>query len=134
MSKEKLVRLEHNHRGFTLIELLVVIALIGILMAIALPQYAAYRRQGFERQVVSDLKNAAIAQESYYADSRVYKACTGCTTADLPGFRKTPGVTLDSAVAGQTFTLSGKHTQCGADVWTYSSVTGLVAQPPTPCS
>lgn len=132
MSKERLLELRGN-KGFTLIELLVVIAIVGILSAIAIPQYAAYQRQGFERQVTADLKNAAIAQESYYADSEVYRACVSCTTADLPGFRKTPDVSVDSVVVGQTFTLTGKHTKCGADIWTYSSITGSVTPPLTPC-
>jgi prepilin-type N-terminal cleavage/methylation domain-containing protein len=119
--------------GFTLIELLVVIAIIGILAAIAIPQFAAYRRRGFERQVISDLKNAAIAEETYFADSKVYKACSSCAEADLPGFRRTPEVTVDATVAGQTLTLSATHAKCGADVWTYSNTTGGVTSPATPC-
>jgi prepilin-type N-terminal cleavage/methylation domain-containing protein len=56
-----------SESGFTLIELLVVVAIIGILAAIAIPQFAAYRRRGYEAQVKSDLRNAATAMEAYFA-------------------------------------------------------------------
>src|SRR5437016_2346954 len=61
-----------NESGFTLIELLVVVAIIGILAAIAIPQFAAYRKRGHEAQVKSDLRNAAVAQEAYFAQYSTY--------------------------------------------------------------
>ena len=78
-----------NNAGFTLIELLVVVAIIGILAAIAIPQFAAYRQRGYDAQATSDLRNAATAEEAYYATYVQYLSCTGYSDclAKLPGLR-----------------------------------------------
>jgi prepilin-type N-terminal cleavage/methylation domain-containing protein len=124
----------NNRSGFTLIELLVVIAIVGILAAIAVPQYAAYRNRGFDAQVKYDLKNAALAEERFFSLNLSYQPCgPACTSADLQGFVGTTGVSVQAIVAGQTFTLTGTHIQCGASTWTYSSVTGVIVPPGPPC-
>jgi prepilin-type N-terminal cleavage/methylation domain-containing protein len=61
-----------DEKGFTLIELLIVIAIIGILAAIAIPTFGAYRSRGFDSAAISDLKNASVAQEAYYIDHKIY--------------------------------------------------------------
>ena len=72
--------------AFTLVELLVVIAIIGILAAIAIPQFAAYRSRGFDARAKSDLRNVATAEEAYFPDSEVYQTCSQATCPGLlPG-------------------------------------------------
>ena len=61
-----------NQKGFTLIELMIVIAIIGILAAIAIPQFSAYRKRSYNAAAQSDLRNAATAQEAYYVDEETY--------------------------------------------------------------
>lgn len=120
-------------KGFTLLELLVVIAIIGILAAIAIPQYANYRRQGFVAQVVYDLKNASLAQERFFSINQAYQPCGPCDSVTLPEFKNTTDVTVQAVVVGQVFTLTGIHINCGADVWTYSNASGVITPPASPC-
>lgn len=66
--------MKKTKKGFTLIELLVVIAIIGILAAIAIPQFAKYRQNAYNAAANSDIRNAKTALESYFADKQEYPA------------------------------------------------------------
>jgi prepilin-type N-terminal cleavage/methylation domain-containing protein len=61
-----------TEKGFTLIELMIVVAIIGILAAIAIPQFAEYRVKAFNSAAEADLRNIMTGQEAEFADTQAY--------------------------------------------------------------
>jgi type IV pilus assembly protein PilA len=105
-----------GEKGFTLIELMIVIAIIGILAAIAIPQFSAYKSRGYMASVKSDTKNLYTAIAAYMGDNPglipSYPADvlpdTGAAGAVFTKSKATKGNTV-TVVAGGTIT--GSHTQ-----------------------
>ncbi len=82
-----------DQKGFTLIELMIVIAIIGILAAIAIPNFVQYRKRAYNSAAKSDVKNAYTAAQAYFTD---YPAgsITDTNTLIGAGFRGTDNVDL----------------------------------------
>ena len=58
--------------GYTLIEIMVVVAIVGIVSAIAYPQYQGYLSDTWRAQAVADLKACSMALERYYSNGFTY--------------------------------------------------------------
>ena len=90
-----------DQRGFTLIELLIVIVVIGILVALALPQFAMVKEKSFDAEAKTDLRNMLTVENAYFAD---WQAFTNVSVpqsgqVDLDGdgqwdYRASAGVTV----------------------------------------
>jgi prepilin-type N-terminal cleavage/methylation domain-containing protein len=118
--------LKKDEKGFTLIELLVVVAIIGILAAIAIPQFSAYRAQGFNARASSDLRNLATAEEAYFAANAAY---TSDLTA-LTGFKQSPGVSINvGGISATGFTANANHSK-GNKTYDWNSISGGLQNAP----
>ena len=93
-----------DEKGFTLIELMIVIAIIGILAAIAIPQFSAYRTRSYNASANADLRNLATAQEAYYVDKQTYAANADMTLlVNEYGAITSKGVTMTINSSSATF-------------------------------
>ena len=101
-----LTKLRMNKKGFTLIELMIVIAIIGILAAIAIPNFISYRNKAYCGEIENDASSTLAAISSYFAVA----THSGVPTAAQ--LQSTESLSLNGAVSTVTVggTVNGRIT------------------------
>lgn len=124
-----------NEKGFTLIELLIVVVIIGILAAIAIPQFASTKEKAFDAGAKSDLRNLMTAEEAYFSDFQAYTNSTVAagSTADLDGdgnadFQASANVSLAGTAYTDGYQITSQHASSNK-VWCVNSSASAASGP-----
>ncbi len=104
-----------NQKGFTLIELMIVIAIIGILAAIAIPNYIAYRDKAFCSAAESDANAIASGLADYFAIPAHTDLSRPALMTDTITFRQGDG----AGTIIDTVDMSGDNTATVTQIWKY---------------
>lgn len=115
-----------NRKGFTVIELMIVIAILGILLAIAIPQFYSYRVKFYNALSKSDLRNAFTVAHVFFTHSPT--ATFNPATLTAGGYRASPGVVLTITDGMEsTLAMTASNANAGAAAITYTiNITGAI--------
>ncbi|HXK25851.1 MAG TPA: prepilin-type N-terminal cleavage/methylation domain-containing protein [Myxococcota bacterium] len=102
-----------RREGFTLIELMIVVAIIGILAAIAIPNFIKFQLRSKAGEGKVNLAAIRTAEESYFAEAGTYMDWVATPTAPAPG-QKTPffGTSYPGCPAAGTAWTAGSAGMC----------------------
>jgi len=88
-----------NKKGFTLIELMIVVAIIGILAAIAIPNFLKFQAKSKQSEAKTNLKAIYTAETGYFGENNTYNTFRGVNWEPVGAARYTYSLGSDNGIA-----------------------------------
>ena len=100
-------------RGFTLVEIMIVVLIIGVLLAVAIPNFVKARNSSRGKSCVANLRQIDSAKEQYMMDNRTTTAPSAMTNLVPDYIKSTP-----ACPSGGTYTLGNATTAPSCSIGT----------------
>lgn len=120
----------HPSRGFTLIEVMVTVVIVGVLAAVAIPQYRDYVTRGRIPDATSALSSKQVQLEQYFQDNRTYVNAPACASDATTSKFFTFACSASSATA-YTLAATGKSSMTGFTYTVNQAATRATTAVPT---
>src|SRR5580765_3536663 len=129
--------MRRSPQGFTLIELMIVVAIIGILAAIAIPNFIKFQARSKQSEAKANLKAVFTAQKAYFQEKDKFSSYAG-DIGFSPERNNRYAYFLDATTVSLETrdvtnpTQAGTYTGIGVDVFKYTSTAAVTALPTGP--
>ncbi|MBL7069105.1 MAG: prepilin-type N-terminal cleavage/methylation domain-containing protein [Candidatus Omnitrophica bacterium] len=115
----------HNSKGFTLVEIMIVVAIIGLLAAIAIPNFVSARATAATNACLANLRQMDSAIQMFQIDTGGWPTATGWSTELATYLRNVPTTCPGSSSTSYSYNAASGTVPAYASCGTHGNVAGV---------